>query len=201
MMRACTFVLLLLAACNEREVCGATDVGGDGDVRDGCEALAQTSDESSSGLAICEDDRVVRFDAVACSGCVDVILCRVNHDDCGDCPAPGICAEGSLGACFCYVPCASDDECGDGFACICPSGGGATSPRTGSLYPQCVPAACATTENCTDGNECVLSADACGAPSRLDCTTADDACGACEPGEHCAFDGERFACEASADCG
>lgn len=194
--RACTVVVLLAACADTREVCGAGAAGaGIEEVRDGCNGLAQTSDGAPSGFAICEGDRVVRFDAVACSGCVDVTLCRTNPDDCGDCAAPGICAEGSLGACFCYVPCTTDDDCGDGSACICPSAG------SSALYPQCVPAACNTSEECNDEGECALSVDACGAPARLDCTTPDDACASCDAGEHCAFDGDRFVCEAAATCG
>jgi hypothetical protein len=88
-------------------------------------------------------------------------------------------------SCRCRHACASDDECGAGFACVSPV-------HTGFENATCVTADCRTNADCAS-DECGLFVweTGCGPAARLTCRTAADTCrtyktcggDSCHPGE------------------
>jgi hypothetical protein len=202
---ACVFATAGFMSCVPRnaEVCGeAQSPDADVSVEPGCESIPQTGSQAPSGLVSCPGEQLHRVEQRACVGCVDVRLCP-QIGGCADCPPPHLCAEGSGGSCFCYLPCTTDADCATGEACVCPSGTASGEITTGNIFPQCVVAACLVDQDC-DSRLCALSRDVCGAPLRLDCMKAEGGCTSdaeCQGGR-CSFnvDQSSFQCETIAEC-
>lgn len=122
---------------------------------------------------------------------------------------PSACAEGehcaysdiNLGGCVCERPCARDDDCGDGFACVC-EGRAVVGPSEHGLFKsRCVPADCRTDADCPEGR-CAISVGRCTVPRRLACRGEDDACSThrdCAGGLCSISDGE-WACVPWQEC-
>ncbi|WP_437998854.1 ferritin-like domain-containing protein [Sorangium sp. So ce185] len=165
---------------------GATGSTGAADpafVCDGAVPLPQPNG-AHSGFARCPDGTIHRVEAVACEGSLpacqgveDEMSCKTDAD-CTQKPG-GKCGsyrvdnfDGPAWHCGCVYPCATDQDCNPGEACVCPG----VLP-TNFVFPTCVSAGCRTNDDCASG-ECGVSLydDGCGVELDLACRAPGDAC-------------------------
>lgn len=200
-------------------------VGGDkGDsVCEGSTAILDASG-AATGYERCDDGSVHRVSAVAVSSTIEGESCRGDeeyqscttdadctygrgsvarciHDDSVDIGGrmvPGASPDTAIpegSGCNCAYSCATDADCGDGFACV-PTG----IVTKNEAWSTCVPAACSTDSACESG-ECGVASydDGCGYNPSLACRTDADECRSdedCDEAQCAAEDDEDeiFAC-------
>ncbi len=168
-------------------------------------AVTDPNTGADSGFVRCADGTLNRSTAVAtvpayagsaCIGDEEYLSCTTDAD-CTAAPY-GFCAHEDLvpsdeASCGCVYSCTTDDDCGDGSACVPKNIG----PRVYATV--CVPADCRTDADC-DSGECGLSSynDGCGTTTRLQCR--DDRVDECRADTDCADqcassdDHARFEC-------
>jgi hypothetical protein len=151
------------------------------------------ADGSYSGFARCPDETIHRTEAVACSPALCVKACDGSEERRGNCETDADCTLTPYGKCRstqascnaagtycdCAYSCATDADCGAGNICLC-----AGTFKISERWSVCVPAGCATGDDCASGE--------CGASTYdittdgLACRNATDPCGAhaqCDEGE------------------
>ncbi|MBX2800604.1 MAG: hypothetical protein KTR31_23190 [Myxococcales bacterium] len=122
-----------------------------------------------------------------------VVECREDAD-CGDLGI-GHCfmqTDKAVRSCLCEYPCQTDEDCGDGFACM--------QRFTGATVSTCEPVECRTNDDCASG-ECGrmrMGDDSCMfAPVTLVCREHSDGCRSdsdCGPGATCGTLDGQWSC-------
>ncbi|MBI2893877.1 MAG: hypothetical protein HYY06_10020 [Deltaproteobacteria bacterium] len=182
MRRLAAFLVagISLAGCSRDDEAADADSDVDADAdADGDEERCRellSPEGASAGLEWCDTEQygeMYRVEARGCSAEVagEHVCDREDECDCGEGEA---CVWRYDGGCQCIRTCATDSECGDGFACLCaaddPLGWGA-----GADYSQCVEASCRSDTDCP-GGRCALGVDGCFGPEGFACRGAADAC-------------------------
>jgi len=217
MRRGTLLLTLIFLSCADEPPDDDDDtIGGDGDAdadadagADGC-APVLAYDGSYTGIEGCEADDgegrrdYHRLEPAECLTtveeggiCGDARACPLEEGGIEDCGERGLCLWNWTG-CRCHETCATDDDCGDGFACVC--AGRTPLPEEGSyisfVYASlCVEATCRTDADCP-GERCVIAEDGCASPVALACRGDADTCSThadCEEGR-CGRDSGSWEC-------
>lgn len=148
-----------------------------------------------------------RVAATSCSPRPEQPLCV--GPDFGWCEADGSCEQGRTCAatgsnCQCLPSdCMHDDDCCDGFVCLCAMGSLGT-PIPTSRRNHCVPAECRAVADCAAGEQCQLELADCGVSYSMWCTDPMDECVVdddCLEDFECSHVGlQHFTCTPSPHC-
>jgi hypothetical protein len=199
------------SSTGEPVVCGYVPVTPGGPLACGGEELALDDRcDQLAGYEVCPNDSIHRHTQVDCNvKLVHAPCSRPDPDfgcqsdaECDEYPN-GLCADSSEG-CFCRYSCSTDDDCGAGNACICPTTWAEGHPNESGpfgAYDPCVPAQCHSDADCGD-LRCGLSVGGCYQAEGLYCHTPEDMCEGhqdCQEldlGDRCAYslDEGRWTC-------
>ena len=135
---------------------------------------------ASSGFSTCDGTLTHRVEAVACEVPEPPATCEAVSGVEGSCTTSAECTDGPFGACLddgvldpaiaegcgCVYSCETDDDCSEGWVCGCTEG-----------RPQCLPAGCATDDDCNGLCLLLTAAGPCGgSSSSLVCLDLDHEC-------------------------
>lgn len=154
-----------------------------------------------AGIDRCDGDTWNRTEAVTCATETTASAC--SGDGVAACDACGErerCLQDGNG-CVCVEFCTSDDECGDGQACLCTasittSSDGGFTALAGNA--RCVPAECRSDDDCGGASCGVVLSVGCVEPIELRCRAATDGCASnadCGDAQCLANDGGGWSCQ------